>query len=100
MQLGGEPGGSDMPDLTGYRGPGAKLLMEAGARIGDVLEVHVDGGSFRGTLVPRYEHNDDLHVVIKLKSGYNVGIAVEKISKVVRVAKGESPKFIAPKKAP
>jgi len=89
-----------MPELTGYRGPSAKLLAEAGASIGDVIEIHVNGDSFKGTLVPRYEHNDDKHVVIKLKSGYNVGISVEKISKVVRVAKGETPKFVAPKKAP
>jgi glutamyl-tRNA(Gln) amidotransferase subunit D len=89
-----------MSELTGYRGPSAKLLAQAGASIGDVLEIHVDGDRFNGTLVPRYEHNDDTHVVIKLKSGYNVGISVEKISKVVRVAKGEAPKFIAPKKAP
>jgi len=87
-----------MPELTGYRGPSAKLLAEAGASVGDVLEIHVNGDSFKGTLVPRYEHNDDKHVVIKLKSGYNVGISVEKISRVVRLAKGEAPKFVAPKK--
>jgi glutamyl-tRNA(Gln) amidotransferase subunit D len=89
-----------MSELTGYRGPSAKLLAEAGASIGDVIEIHVNGDSFKGTLVPRYEHNDDKHVVIKLKSGYNVGISVEKISKVVRVAKGEAPKFVAPKEPP
>src|SRR5713101_4589792 len=94
-----EPGGSNMPELTGYRGPSAKLLAEAGVSIGDVLEIQVHGDSFKGTLVPRYEHNDDKHIVIKLKSGYNVGISVEKVSKVVRLAKGEAPKFVAPKMA-
>ena len=88
-----------MPDLSGYRGPSAKLLTEAGASIGDVLEIQMGTESIKGTLVPRYEHNDDKHIVIKLKSGYNVGISVDKVSKVVRVAKGEAPKFIAPKQA-
>jgi len=95
-----EPIGTDMPDLSGYRGRAAKLLTEVGAEIGDVLEVHGDHDVFKGTLVPRYEHDDEQHVVIKLKSGYNVGISLEKISKVVRVAKGEAPKFVAPKRAP
>ena len=71
---------------------------EAGASIGDVLEVQTGGESVRGTLVPRYEHDDDKHIVIKLKNGYNVGISVEKVSKVVRVAKGEAPKFVTAEK--
>ncbi len=93
-----EPDGSDMPGLSGYRGPSAKLLEGAGANIGDVLEVSTGGERVRGTLVPRYEHDDEKHIVIKLKNGYNVGISVEKISKVERVAKGEAPKFVAPAK--
>jgi glutamyl-tRNA(Gln) amidotransferase subunit D len=87
-----------MSGLSGYRGPSAKILTEAGASIGDVLEVQTGGESINGTLVPRYEHNDDKHIVIKLKNGYNVGISTEKISKVVRVAKGEAPKFVTPAK--
>jgi glutamyl-tRNA(Gln) amidotransferase subunit D len=96
----GEPDGSDMPEISGYRGPSAKLLTEAGASIGDILDLQVGDDSVKGTLVPRYEHEDDKHVVIKLKSGYNVGISVDKISKVLRVAKGEAPKFIAPEPVP
>ena len=88
-----------MPDLSGYRGPSAKLLNEAGASIGDVIEVQMGAEKVKGTLVPRYEHNDDSHIVIKLKSGYNVGISVGKVSKVVRLEKGEAPKFVAPKLA-
>ncbi len=87
-----------MSGLSGYRGPSARILTEAGASIGDVLEVLTGGESVRGTLVPRYEHDDDKHIVIKLKNGYNVGISVEKISKVVRVEKGEAPKFVAPQR--
>ena len=87
-----------MSGLSGYRGPSARILTDAGASIGDVLEVQTGGESIRGTLVPRYEHNDDKHIVIKLKNGYNVGISVEKISQVVRVAKGETPKFVTPAK--
>ena len=87
-----------MPGLPGYRGPSAKMLTEAGAEVGDILDVTVEGESVMGTLVPRYEHDDDKHIVIKLKNGYNVGISLERITKVVRVAKGEAPKFVAPQR--
>jgi glutamyl-tRNA(Gln) amidotransferase subunit D len=87
-----------MSGLLGYRGPSAKILTEAGASIGDILEVTTGEETVKGTLVPRYEHDDDRHIVIKLKNGYNVGISVERISKVERVAKGEAPKFVAPSK--
>jgi len=87
-----------MSGLSGYRGPSAKILAEAKASIGDVLEVQTGDDSVTGTLVPRYEHSDDRHIVIKLKNGYNVGISVEKVSRLVKVAKGEAPKFIAPDK--
>ena len=93
-----EPVGSDMPGLSGYRGPSSKLLEEAGASLGDILEVTTGGEVIKGTLVPRYEHDDDKHVVIKLNNGYNVGISVDKITKVVSVSKGEAPRFVAPQR--
>ena len=32
--------------------------------------------------MPRYEHSDDKHIVLKLKSGYNIGLEIAKIEKV------------------
>jgi glutamyl-tRNA(Gln) amidotransferase subunit D len=72
------------------------MLEGAGVDIGDIVEVEAGGEATRGTLVPRYEHDDDSHIVIKLRSGYNIGISVEKISRVAKVAKGEAPRFVAP----
>ncbi len=89
---------AEMPGPSGYRGPSAKMLTDSGAEIGDILEINTEGENVKGTLVPRYEHDDDRHIVVKLKNGYNVGISIEKISKIVRVAKGEPPKFVAPQK--
>ncbi len=82
-----------MDDLTGYRGPALRLLEGAGVKIGDLVELNIGGEAVKGTLVPRYQNEDDLHVVIKLKSGYNVGIGVSRISGVRRVAEGERPSF-------
>ena len=32
--------------------------------------------------MPRYEHSDDKHIVLKLKSGYNIGLEIKKIKKI------------------
>jgi glutamyl-tRNA(Gln) amidotransferase subunit D len=80
-------------DLTGYRGPALKALESAGVRVGDLVELALGKESVRGTLVPRYQSNDDQHVVLKLKSGYNVGIGLSKISSIRKLAGGERPAF-------
>ncbi len=82
-----------MGDLGGYRGPTLKALEAAGVSIGDVLNLEVDGQPITGTLAPRYSYDDDSHLVIKLKSGYNVGLKVTKVTKISRLARGERPSF-------
>ncbi|HWR35021.1 MAG TPA: Glu-tRNA(Gln) amidotransferase subunit GatD [Clostridia bacterium] len=67
--------------FQGYRGA-AKLLLEK-FEIGVWSEVDVknDAGSdFRGVILPRSETCDDKHIVIKLFTGYNVGLAVNRIT--------------------
>jgi glutamyl-tRNA(Gln) amidotransferase subunit D len=46
-----------------------------------------------GTLLPRYQYDDQSHLVVKLKNGYNVGVAVEKIASLKRLRKGDAPMF-------
>jgi glutamyl-tRNA(Gln) amidotransferase subunit D len=83
-------------ELAGYRGRALEFLSGANASIGDVLEAKTEWGTVTGTLVPRYEHADDGHVVLKLKSGYNVGLAVSKLRGASVKTKGEKPAFEAP----
>lgn len=83
-------------ELAGYRGRALEFLTRAKASIGDVLEAKTEWGTVTGTLVPRYEHADDGHVVLKLKSGYNVGLAVSKLRSASVKTKGEKPAFDAP----
>ncbi|MDV3276868.1 MAG: Glu-tRNA(Gln) amidotransferase subunit GatD [Nitrososphaerales archaeon] len=85
-----------MDGLAGYRGAALELLKRAGATIGDVLEVTTGWGEVTGTLVPRYLYSDDEHIVLKLRSGYNVGLAVSKLKGVKVKAKGEKPSFVVP----
>ena len=82
-----------MDELAGYRGKALELLRKSGAKVGDVVELATDWGSVTGTLVPRYLYNDESHVVLKLGSGYNVGLSIKKLKEVKLVRKGEAPKF-------
>ena len=48
------------------------------------MDVTNDEGSvFAGVILPRNETCDDLHVVIKLFNGYNVGVAAHRIVRAV-----------------
>jgi glutamyl-tRNA(Gln) amidotransferase subunit D len=60
--------------VTLYRGEVAGFL--SGIEVGDFVEITSEGKVFRGVLMPRNELADDLHIVIKLDTGYNIGIAV------------------------
>jgi len=85
-----------MSGLTGYRGEALDLLEKAGLSIGDLIRVETSDASFEGYLMPRYELADSLHIVIKLKNGYNVGISVKKIRSIAKIAEGEKPKYTPP----
>jgi glutamyl-tRNA(Gln) amidotransferase subunit D len=74
-----------MPELTGYRGKALTLLSNHNVSIGNSVLVKTSEGEYSGILMPRYEFSDDEHIVIKLKSGYNVGIEVAKVIKLEKV---------------
>ncbi len=66
--------------LKGYRGLARERLQALGMRVwGDVRIVNDKGSVFEGVILPRSGTFDDLHVVVKLKTGYNVGLHVDRI---------------------
>ena len=75
---------SDIKDpLKGYRGLARSRLEQWGMRVwGDVRVRNTAGSTFEGVILPRSETFDDLHVVLKLKTGYNVGIHVDRIESI------------------
>ena len=75
---------SDANDpLKGYRGHARSRLEHWGMRVwGDVRVKNTAGSTFEGVILPRGETFDDLHVVLKLKTGYNVGIHVDRIESI------------------
>ncbi len=66
--------------LAGYKGRARATLERLGVRVwSDVRITNDRGSSFRGVILPRSETYDDLHVVVKLDNGYNVGLHVDRI---------------------
>jgi glutamyl-tRNA(Gln) amidotransferase subunit D len=81
---------------TGYRGKALEAIKKARANVGDVIRVTKEGEAYEGILIPRSEYGDEKHVVVKLKNGYNIGIAITAETKVEKVGEGVEPTFAAP----
>jgi glutamyl-tRNA(Gln) amidotransferase subunit D len=82
--------------LQGYRGVSFDLLKKSEVSIGDLIEVKTKRMTIQGSLMPRYEHADEQHIVLKLKNGYNIGLHVNDILKIRWIAKSTSPAFKPP----
>jgi glutamyl-tRNA(Gln) amidotransferase subunit D len=67
-----------------YRGKARETLK--GIEVGDRIKVKKGERTFEGILMPRSELGDESHIVIKLDTGYNIGINVKSIQ-VKRVEK-------------
>jgi len=83
-------------DFRGYRGQALKFLKSVGAEIGDVIRVTKDGESWEGILIPRSESGDEHHIILKMKSGYNVGVRIDSTAQVEKVGEGVKPTFTPP----
>jgi glutamyl-tRNA(Gln) amidotransferase subunit D len=81
---------------SGYKGEALSALKKAGCTVGDVIRVTSKGKVYEGILIPRSEAGDSKHVVVKLKSGYNVGVRITPSVKIEKMGKGSKPSFAAP----
>ena len=70
-----------MSEYTGYNGNSLEFLKTNKILVGDSVKILADI-TYSGIIMPRYEHSDDKHIVLKLKSGYNIGLEIEKIEKI------------------
>jgi glutamyl-tRNA(Gln) amidotransferase subunit D len=82
--------------LQGYRGRLREALEAAGADIGDQLTIESEGRIYEGSLMPRLEAADDWHIVLKMKTGYNIGVAVDEETKIQKTGRAERPEFKPP----
>ncbi len=65
--------------LKGYRGRALEVLKSFHVRVWSEAKVTTTRGDFQGIVLPRSENDDDRHIVLKLATGYNIGIAVDTI---------------------
>ena len=82
-----------MSEYRGYAGKSLRFLQESKVKVGDTIKV-TEELTYSGILMPRYELSDDQHIVVKLKSGYNVGIEVDKIKKIELISRQKLTKEI------
>lgn len=73
---------SKSEDYKGYKGRALELLKSYDAKIWSDVEIETTTGNSIGIILPRSEQADDLHIVLKLRTGYNVGIAVRKVTNI------------------
>jgi glutamyl-tRNA(Gln) amidotransferase subunit D len=86
-----------MERLSGYRGDLRRVLEAEGIEVGDLVSILSAGFEYQGILMPRSELEDEWHIVLKLKSGYNVGIAYRPSETMVkRLREAEKPHFESP----
>ncbi len=83
-------------ESSSYKGEALSALEKAGCTVGDVIRVTTGEKSYEGILIPRSETGDNLHVVVKLKSGYNIGVYITPETKIEKIGKGAKPSFAAP----
>ncbi len=77
-----------MSEYRGYSGRSLTLLKNCKAKVGDSVKVTGEL-TYTGILMPRYEYTDDEHIVLKLKSGYNIGIKINEIKKIEVLSSNE-----------
>ncbi|MGC8850784.1 MAG: Glu-tRNA(Gln) amidotransferase subunit GatD [Candidatus Micrarchaeia archaeon] len=74
-------------------------LKAAGASFGDRVRVKSGSAVFEGVLLPRHDYGDPDCLVLKLSSGYNVGVAfdsktlVERVGGAAKAGKEALPRF-------
>ena len=66
--------------FQGYKGEALALLKKYNVRVWGTADIETTRGPFTGTILPRSENDDDKHIVMKIITGYNVGIDTDTIT--------------------
>ena len=67
----------------GYKGAALEMLQKHGARVWSESTIATTRGDFSGIILPRSENDDDRHIVLKMITGYNIGIDVDTVTGIV-----------------
>jgi len=83
-------------ELSGYKGRALRVLKEAEVEVGDSIRIVREDATYEGILMPRSEYGDDKHIVIKLRSGYNIGVRVTPATRIEKTGSRVKPTFKPP----
>lgn len=90
-----------MEDIfQGYKGKALEVLKKFNVRVWGKTIIDTTRGEFRGTVLPRAENDDDQHIVIKVDTGYNVGIDIVTINSMKEVGYSKATYKIPEKEFP
>jgi glutamyl-tRNA(Gln) amidotransferase subunit D len=80
----------DEASFKGYKGKAREVLQALGGRVWANVVLKTNEGDFEGVILPRSETADGDHIVLKLKSGYNIGIRADRISEITETSYKEA----------
>lgn len=86
--------------FKGYKGKALELLKTFHVRVWGQAIIKTNRGEFKGTILPRAENDDDMHIVVKVATGYNIGIDVSTIISMEEVGYKEAHYKIPEKEFP
>ncbi len=81
---------------SGYKGSALEALKKAECDVGDIIRVTSKGKTYEGILIPRSELGEGTVVIVKMKSGYNIGVRITQDVKIEKIGKGTKPAFASP----
>ena len=76
--------------FKGYKGAALETLKRFQVRVWGDTTIETTRGTFQGIILPRSENDDDKHIVIKLVTGYNVGIDIDTITSMTETGYKEA----------
>jgi glutamyl-tRNA(Gln) amidotransferase subunit D len=68
-----------------------ELFKKSNVKLGDSVMIETNNATHVGILIPRHEYADANHLVLKLKSGYNIGIKIGKIKSIKKITEKVDP---------
>ncbi len=87
-------------NYRGYRDEALATLKAYGAQVWSDVDIQTAKGTFTGIVLPRSETADPHHIVLKLRSGYNVGIHATSVQNIAVLGRREAHYKIPEKEFP
>ncbi len=74
----------------GYRDPMLSVMKRFGVTVWCEVRARTEHGLFEGLILPRSETSDPAHLVLKLVSGYNIGLRADRITALEKIGYREA----------